>query len=224
MRTIELSADQQRWLLLPPTFPTAEGESAQQWEDRVVDGMREAWRGTLTSEVEPHVRAALRFGCSKILPEDSVTLQFWPAANIANVVVHIGADETVESDLSVPPLDTSLDYVTKPIVTPFEAERLGTGVEVRHVRLAENTDPPLALAGVNYRFASSTGEIVVVAEPTFPALLGLMLEPLREVVRSMWVSSDDSSAGWVRSTIDVSAFSGGTDEWQLDDAVGEEAR
>lgn len=193
---VSLSVDTARWLQLPTLI---EGSpEATQWEDGVIDGMRVAWRGALDSASERIVREALRHGIRQVSPDDSVTLQYWPDASIANAVVHVTASAFAPGESrQLLPL-AELDYATEPVTELFETDALGSGVEARYLANVR-TDPVVTLGGVNYLFANDYGFVAVGVEPTLPAFVGVLLEPLREVVRSIRVI-DDSDGHWQPAT------------------------
>ena len=212
--TVTVSVDRSRWLELPKFFPTREGETAKMWEDVVVRGMREAWNGAMHAPAEHAARTALRFGLSRVRPEDSVTLQFWPTASLVNVVVHVIASVAGSEDLADPvPLAPGV-YATRPIVAPFVSDLLGPGIETRYLRASEGSGP--VLGGLAYFFPGTTGFVYVGVEDTVPRLVGLMLEPVREAVRGIrW--NDEEGASWQAAGVDPSRFT--TDEiWTFDDA------
>jgi hypothetical protein len=214
--SIELYADRSSWLLLPSSFPTAAGELPREWENRVVDEMREAWRGGLRADVEPAVREALRHGLRSVQPNDSITLQYWPTASVANAVVHIVAgDYAPGQERWGVPLDEELGFVTAPVVTAFESPNLGTGVEARYL-VQTDSEPPLTVGGVNHLFEAPDGFVLVTAEPTLPQLVGVMLEPLREVVRSIRATDDTTGAPWQPATADEVLPTPYGDAWNVD--------
>jgi len=178
---LEIDLDDSVWLQLPPAFPTADGESRREWEDRVVDRMRGAWDGALTPDVEPFVRGALEHGLAGIQPEDTVTLQFWPGASIANVVVHIAAGRWPDGErASGLPLDE--DVLRHGVLTePVETANLGEGAAVTFYFETPET-PPVLLAGLGYFFNSPSGFVAVTADPTLPAIFGLLLPHLESLV------------------------------------------
>lgn len=212
--SVSLTVDERFWLNVPHSFPTPAGESAGEWENRVVEGMREAWQGALDEDMEPLVQAALRHGVAQALPEDSVTLQFWPGATIANVVVHIAAGEREPSDGS----DASYDgpFVGAPVREILETDNLGAGVETRALIRIDST-PPSELGVVEFRFLSEEHGVVVGAEPTLPALVAIMLEPLREVVRSIRITGADGQQ-WPPFSAPADALASPRDEWEFGSA------
>ena len=189
---VSLSVDAARWLQLPPLVDGT--PEAAQWEDGVIDGMRAAWNGALDPTSERILREALRNGIRQVSPDDSVTLQFWPDASIANAVVHVtaGAFAPDEPKQLVPLAD--LAYATEPVTALFETDALGSGVEARYLANVQS-DPVITLGGVNYLFANDFGYVAVGVEPTLPAFIGILLEPLRDVVRSIRVI-DDAEGRW----------------------------
>lgn len=193
---VSLSVDTARWLQLPPL--TEGSPEAARWEDGVIDDMRGAWQGNLDSASERIVREALRNGIRQVSPDDSVTLQYWPDASIANAVVHVtaGAFAPEEPRQIVPLAD--LDYATEPVAELFETDALGSGVEARYLANVQS-NPVVTLGGVNYLFANDYGYVAVGVEPTLPAFIGILLEPLRDVVRSIRVI-DDSDGYWEPGT------------------------
>lgn len=195
---IALSADRSVWLELPRFAVGESGDEAARWEDGVIEGMTGAWRGELDPASEVIVREALRNGLRKVSESDSVTLQYWPSASIANAVVHLSAAAFAAGDVrqGIPLAD--IRYATQPIVETFQTESLGVGAEARYLTPIE-AGSSVVLGGVNYLFETDFGYVAVGVEPTLPRLAGLMLEPLREVVRSIRVV-DDAEGEWTRST------------------------
>lgn len=192
---VSLTAERSVWLELPRFAEGASPDVSERWQDAVIDGMRNAWRGELDPASEVVVREALRHGLSKVSDDDSVTLQYWPTASIANAVVHVSAAQFAqgESRLGIPLAD--IPYATQPVTEIFETPFLGRGVEARYLT---PLDPgsSILMGGVNYLFENDFGYVAVGVEPTVPRLLGLMLEPLREVVRSIQVVGD-TAGRWV---------------------------
>lgn len=193
---ISLSVDENVWLKLPKFSPSEPRELAAQWEEGVIDGMRAAWRGELDPRSEVVVREALRNGLRQVSENDAVTLQYWPTASIANAVVHVSAAQFTpgEARLGIPLAD--IRYPTQPITTLFETGSLGSGVEARYLTPLD-ADSSILLGGVNYLFENDFGYVAVGVEPTLPRLVGLLLEPLREVVRSIQVVGD-TAGKWMR--------------------------
>lgn len=209
--SVALSADTRSWLELPQTFPTASGELAQEWEDRVVLGMRDAWKGALNADAEVAVRQALRHGLERVRPEDSVTLQYWPAASVINSVVHVAVNEFGPDDVKqTVPLDDG-PFVVEPHSSEFETETLGTGVESRAL-ISIDTDPPMVVGALNYLFENSVGYVYVGIDPTLPALVGTMLEPLRDIVRSIRVTGTDGEP-WEKCSVDSSKLVARGETW-----------
>lgn len=209
---LSLAAERSTWLELPSSFPTERGELPREWEDRVIAGMREAWRGAMTPPLESVVREALRHGLSRVSEDDSVTLQYWPTASIVNAIVHITAETCDEDSVTMGlPLD-DIDYAVEPATDIFEAPFLGEGIEARYLTPVAS-EPPIVLGGLAYLFEGSTGRVAVAVEPTMPQIIGIMLEPLREVVRSLKVIDDDGE--WRRSTVDESVLVGRGETWPL---------
>lgn len=209
--SVALSADSRSWLELPQSFPTASGELAGEWEDRVVRGMRDAWKGVLNREAEEVVRQALRHGLDRVRPEDSVTLQYWPAASFINAVVHVAVNQFGPDDVKQTiPLDDG-PFVVEPHSSEFETESLGTGVESRAL-ISLDTDPPMVVGAVNYLFENSVGYVYVGIDPTLPSLAGAMLEPLRDVVRSISVTGADGEP-WERCSVDSSQLLPSGESW-----------
>ena len=218
--SVLLYADERAWLALPKSFPTASGQTAAEWENAVLDGMRPLWGDKLTAEAEEAVRQALRHGLTRVLPEDSVTLQYWPTAALANVVVHVVASVFGDGDRpQVVPLDAG-PFPREPVVEAFESEFLGTGVEARYLTTVETT-PPMEFGAVNYLFENETGFVFVGTEPTLPRLVGIMFEPLREVVRSIRVLDDDGIGSWQPAAADAAALGSRGETWNDVPAPGE---
>lgn len=212
--TVQLSVDRSRWLELPKSFPTPAGDSPKEWEDRVIHGMHGAWKEAMDGPAEEAVRTALRFGLSRIRPEDAVTLQFWPTTSIINAVVHVVASVADSADLADPvPLSPGV-YATQPIVDPFLSDSLGPGVETRYLRAFESSGA--VLGGLAYFFPGTNGFVYVGLEDTLPRVAGVTLEPLRELVRGIrW--NDEEGARWQAAGLDPAIFT--TDEsWTFDDA------
>lgn len=178
---LEIDLDASVWLQLPPAFPTAAGETQQQWEDRVVDGLRRGWDGALTPDLEPFVRGALQHGLAGRQPEDTVTLQFWPGASIANVVVHIATGQWPDGERATGlPLDD--DVLRHGVLTePVRTDNLGEGSAVTFYFETPET-PPVLLAGLGYFFNSPSGFVAVTADPTLPSIFGLLLPHLERLV------------------------------------------
>lgn len=217
-------AEQSCWLQLPSSFPTATEQLPREWENEVIAGMRDAWRGKMDPQNEEAAREALRYGLRRVRSDDSVTLQYWPSASIANAVVHVVAREFGPDEKPIGiPLDDDVAYVAAPVVEAFETDFLGTGVEVRYLGASEE-DPQLVLGAAGYLFENSHGFVFVGVDATLPQLLGVMLEPLREVVRSIRVTDDDDGRDWDKAAFDVSAFASTGEEWILNDASGGVAR
>lgn len=196
--SVVLAADERMWLEVPQSFPTAQDVNEHAWEERVLSGMRDAWRGKLTHAVEPVVREALRNALRRRLPEDAVTLQFWPGASLANAIVHVVVGPHPEDG---PRLTVPLDdgpYVVPPVSELFEADFLGTGIESRALHSFE-AEPPAALGTVGYLFTNERGYVFVGTDPTIPGMVGLLIEPLREVVRSIEIVDDEGFGPWPRS-------------------------
>jgi hypothetical protein len=201
--TVRLVADD-RWLAIPSEFPTPEGESAAQWEDRVVSVMRQRWGGDLTPQLEPVVREALRHGVNRVEPDDTLTLQFWPSASFINAIVHIVVGTFEPGDeRRVVPLDGG-PFVTRPQSVLVESETLGTGVESAAL-IALDEEPPVTLGGLNYLFEGPVGYVYVGVDPTFPQLVGLIQAPLREVINTIRVDMEDGRE-WGRATVDEKAL------------------
>jgi hypothetical protein len=212
---VSLSVDQSVWLELPK-FADASPDAPDQWLDGVVDGMRSAWRGELTAEREIVVREALRNGLRQVADDDSVTLQYWPTASIVNAVVHVSAAPFApgEAKSGIPLAD--IPYATQPITESFETDALGVGVEARYLTPLES-DASMLLGGVNYLFENDFGYLAVGVSPTLPRLVGLMLEPLRDVVRSIRVTYDIQGE-WMRCSGPDVALPARGEEWSFDTA------
>ena len=215
---IVVGGQQQNWLYLPPSFPTPDGELPREWENRVIQAMSPAWRGGLHGDREQVVRAALQHGLNQVDEADAITFQFWPNASVANVVVHILAVEGFEAG-SAPssPLDGGLPYATQPVVTTIDADGLGTGLEARYLlRTGEQDD--VLLGGMNLVFSGGFGVVGLFAEPTLPRVLGLMMEPLRELARSIRMLDDEDRpvVGDARAEVGTQYSRG--DEWAFEQA------
>lgn len=208
---VSIDADQRMWLPLPHTFPTADGLSEREWEDGVIEGMRQAWSDDMDELAESMLREALRHGRNQILPEDSVTLQFWPAPDIVNAVVHIifAEDERDSRYIDVPVDDLVMRMGA--VFDVFEAPRLGEGLEARY-RIPAESDDAVDAAGVNYLFRGEHAYVLVILEPTFPEFVALALDPLRDVVRAMEIV-DDPGRRWARTTFDESILARLEERW-----------
>ena len=213
--SVLLYADESQWLQLPKQFPTRAGQSAEEWEDHVIEGMRETWHEPMTPLQETAARAGLRHGLTRVQNEDALTLQFWPMAAPINVVVHVVAGLLANAEVEPIPL-LSGTYASVPVVESFSTESLGEGVEVRY--LMPLGDPPVIVGGINYLFRGPEAFVSVVAEATVPTLTGLLLDPLREVVGSIEIVDDLEIGQWVRSTVDPSILPSRGEPWALSDA------
>ena len=213
---ISLSVDQSFWLELPRFRPGDSLDLAMQWEDGVIGGMKDAWRGELDAGREVIVREALRNGLRKVAENDSVTLQYWPTASIANAVVHVSAAQFApgEARLGIPLSD--IPYATQPVTTIFETETLGRGVEARYLTPID-TGSPVLLGGVNYLFENDFGYVAIGVEPTLPRLIGLMLESLREIVQSIEVVGDPAGQ-WTRCSGPGVELPSRGEQWSFDAA------
>ena len=210
---VSLSVDESGWLQLPQL--SGEGPAAR-WEDGVVERMRGAWQGALDAGSEALVREALRNGLRQVSENDSVTLQYWPTASIANAVVRVSASEFTPEDarLELPLAD--IRYAAQPISSLFETEALGIGVESRYLTPVDD-DSSMLLAGVNYLFENDFGYVAIGVEPTVPWLVGLMLEPLRDVVRSIQVVGD-TAGQWTRCTGPEVELPARGEDWSFESA------
>lgn len=207
---VELEADDRRWLAIPSAFPTDTGLDHQAWEDQVVRGMRTTWDAASATLPEDAVRQALRLAVGGV-GDDSITLQFWPAASVANVIVHVAVREFAPGEPTrVLPLDDA-PYVVEPVSTVIESDHLGTGVESRFL-VGVDAEPPLSLGAVNFLFENDRGHVFVGTDATLPGLIGLMLEPLRAVVRTIRVH-DDEIGPWRRATVDPGAIPARGEFW-----------
>jgi hypothetical protein len=205
-----MQADQRYWLELP-RFADDDSSQKAQWQDAVLERMKIAWQGAMNDQDQAVLREAIANGLRRILPEDVVTVQYWPNASIANAIVHVTAAEFVQDDdRNVVPL-IDMPYATRPITEVFEAEHLGAGIEARYLTPVEG-EPGLLLGGVNYLFANDFGFIAVGMEPTLPALLGVAIESLRELVRSIRVIDDPDNA-WQRCAADLSGVLSRGEQW-----------
>jgi hypothetical protein len=214
--SIRITADPSRWLPLPSVFPTALDADEDAWVARILEGMRERWGDEWTPDAEQAVPQALRFGRSKIHPEDSITLQFWPTTSLANVVVHLAARvrDADEPRLRIP--FDERETIVPPVIDAFPSAHLGIGVELRHLERID-TEPPMELGGISYLFENDTRSVLVVADPTLPILVGVMLDPLRAVVRSLHVVDDEGDGPWQPATIDESVLSESAEQWPMPD-------
>jgi len=206
---ISLNVDPARWLALPRL--SEDSAEARQWEDTVIDGMKAAWQGALDSPSEPFIREALRNGLRHVSEDDSVTLQYWPDASIVNAIVHIAAAPFApgEPRQGVPLAD--IHYFTQPVTSVFETDALGSGVEALYLTTVHEQSP-IKAGGVNYLFQNDFGFVAVGVEPTLPGLIGIMLEPLREVVRDIHVV-DDAEGNWQPATVDEAALLSRGEQW-----------
>tara|TARA_R110002051_G_scaffold71457_2_gene128874 strand:+ start:24737 stop:25411 length:675 start_codon:yes stop_codon:yes gene_type:complete len=209
---ISLNVDTSRWLELPRLVDGS--EEARQWEEAVLADMKVAWRGALDAPSEPFVREALRNGLRRVSDDDSVTLQYWPDASIVNAIVHVSAAPFAPDEpRQVVPLADML-FVTQPVVEMFDTAHLGDGVEARYLTTI-GEQPPIRVAGVNYLFQNEFGYVAVGVEPTLPSLVGILLEPLREVVRGIQII-DDAEGNWQRASVDESTLPHRGEEWNVD--------
>jgi hypothetical protein len=223
---ILLYTDSRSWLQLPDSFPTAQGELPREWENRVIDAMREVWTDGMDNAAEQTQREALRHGLSRVRPEDAITLQYWPTASVVNAIVHVAGREFGPGEQRAGvPLDDTVQYVTAPALSTFEANGLGSGVEARYL-IPAGANNEFVLGGVNYLFENERGAVLVSVEPTLPKLIGLMLEPLREVVRSIRVTEDGDtdSAAWDRATVDDAVVAPYGDTWNIGAAADSQER
>ncbi|MGK2933082.1 MAG: hypothetical protein ACSLFD_10005 [Solirubrobacterales bacterium] len=216
--TVQLSYDDSKWLQLPDSFPTEVGETQQVWEDRIIVGMREAWDQQMSREQELMARGGLQHGVERVQPDDSITLQFWPMTAPVNVVVHVMAGVLADGEsIDAVPIESGT-YVGAPVIAPFSTDLLGDGLEVRYLAAIES-DQPLAFGGINYLFRNDNAYVMVVAEATLPLLVGLLLEPLRDVIRTIHVS-DLANGSWQPATLDpkvLTSISVG-ESWTVDQA------
>lgn len=209
---ISLDVDPSRWLHLP-RFEEDSAE-ARQWEDTVIQGMKTAWHGTLDAQGELVVREALRHGLRQVSEDDAVTLQYWPDTSIINAIVHVAASPFEPGDdRNVSPL-IDIPYVSQPVTSVFESDGLGAGFEVRYLTTVGG-DSNVRAGGVNYLFQNDFGFVAVGVTPTLPGLIGIMLEPLREVVRSIRVV-DDAEGNWHRASVDASRVEPRGEDWLVD--------
>lgn len=206
---LSMQADERYWLELP-RFADEQSERAEQWRDGVLERMKVAWQGAMNADDEAVLREALANGLRRILPEDVVTLQFWPNASIVNAVVHVTAAPFAPDEHRAGAL-VDIPFTTRPVSEPFEAAHLGSGTEARYLTPVE-AQPGLSLGGVNYLFTNDFGYIAVGMEPTLPPVVGVAIEPLRELVRSIRVI-DDPDTAWQRCTIDPATVPARGEEW-----------
>ncbi|CAN5139464.1 hypothetical protein BH09ACT3_BH09ACT3_06820 [soil metagenome] len=214
--SIQLSYEDSKWLEVPRSFPTATDETQQAWEDRIILGMRQTW--DMSHDQELMARGGLKHGVERVQPEDSITLQFWPLAAPANVIVHVTVGVLAEGEqMDAVPLQSGT-YVGVPVIDPFTTSSLGDGLEVRYLAAIES-DTPLALGGINYLFRNESAYVTVVAEATLPMLVGLLLEPLREVVRSIQVT-DVAGGRWEPATLDPTVITSisSKERWTIDES------
>lgn len=214
---ISLNVDTSRWLGLPRV--DADSSEAVAWADDVIAGMKSAWGDKLSSQTEPVVREALRHGLRQISENDSVTLQFWPNTTIANAVVHISASPFADGEKPQALPGVELDYVGQPVVELFGTDNLGMGTETRYL-IEVGSAPSVRLGGVHYVFQNDYGFIAVLVEPTLPELIGVMLESLRDVVRTIRVI-DDAAGDWSPATVDEAALPSRGEAWLASETAGE---
>jgi hypothetical protein len=61
-------------------------------------------------------------------------------------------------------------------------------------------------------FSSDSGMIVIGVEPTLPQLIGVLLEPLRELVRGMRIVDDDGEQ-WTPAVVVPTTLGDRGEEW-----------
>lgn len=214
--SIELFPDDRFWLHLPPAFPAGGHGDAAAWEDAVLSRMRDAWPSPIDADTETALRAALRHGRDRILPEDSVTLQFWPGAAVLNAVVHViwgRFDE--ESPRPAALLEEVDDAIAEPVLAEVESTHLGAGVEARYLRRLESPTP-FVVGGLTRLYSSDTHYVAVVVDATLPQLIGLLADPLAELLDTLRVVvDDDGEAFWRRSLVPAGAVPESGEAWPV---------
>ncbi|MBH0008880.1 MULTISPECIES: hypothetical protein [unclassified Salinibacterium] len=206
---ISVDVDTASWLELP-RFDEGAPE-ASTWEDDVVEGMKKAWRGALDASSEHFVREALRHGLRRVSDDDSVTLQYWPDASIVNAIVHIVASPFAPGEERMLQPLADMPYVTEPVAVAFETDALGVGIEARYLTTVGETST-IRAGGVNYLFQNDYGFVAIGVDATLPSLIGILLDPLREIVRNIRVV-DDIETNWNFATISDSDLSPRGEDW-----------
>lgn len=145
----------------------------------------------MDAETEEVVRGILRGALSRVSALDAATLQFWPGPSYVNALVRIRAGRNLDEPLRpVPDLPSGdAQFASMPAVSAIDSP-LGHGSEARYT-VGTPTKPDVVLGGVRYLFQSAHHFVLVEAEPTLPALIAIMLEPLRALVAGLWINDDD---------------------------------
>lgn len=195
---IAADIDEGSWLVVPPSFPTVDGRTREEFEQDFVRRVAE----TAGEEWEPEhaflAEAAIRRAVDAVDPGDTLTLLFWPGHGLATAVVHlqVGARRPGEDPIPLEehaPGGAAIDVYSTP--------HLGDGVIVRPYA---TSDTGVTMGSVYYLVQSESGHLLLWSQPTIPALVALLLPELCALVDSLRVEFDDATT-WVQPVLDPDA-------------------
>lgn len=181
---VEFAVQDEWWSVLPPEFPTTDGMSEEQWFGDFLTIYANAF-GEPDGEVRAELARIVADARDRIQPDDAATILFRPLMAPVNSVAHIQLFEVGDADVSVQiehALIPEVDLALAPIVGSFESDGLGLGTKAAFLAEKRPGDAT-PLGGLTYAFARDGHVVRVYTEPVNPSILGLMEDPLDEIVR-----------------------------------------
>jgi hypothetical protein len=189
---IEMQLPHGAWSGLPRQFPTATGQSADEWFEELARAYSTD-RGGLTADQVGGLRDMVGEARAQISDRDVATLLFRPVGAPVTAVVHVqlAAAEADSRDAITHALLPDVPMALPPKIEPIEHATFGTGH--KGTFLSGELHDDRAVGGTSYAFAADGIVVHVFTGPLPPFVLGLIEDPLDEVVASMRLLDDGTA-------------------------------
>ena len=167
-------------------MPALDGDDdAQDWVAARTDGLRTAFGGRWTPELEQVVPALLTAGLDRRSADDLLSWQVWPGAMPVFATVHA----RIVASAAIPDWRSS-----GASVAPFESATLGPGGQVSGTASLDDVRPGTTAAFVIHAFDDGESTVVVSVEPTLAEVLALSMTGLAGLIDRIEVERPDGSA------------------------------
>lgn len=186
---LEVDVDDRFWAQIPSRFPSDGFPDAVAWEDAIVARYEATRAGLATPAESEDARRVARHAREQLEPTAAFGLLFWPAPVPAAISVQVdlvppgtGAGRMAATLLDGVPL------AERPVISDVIVPGFGEGVSARFLASAGSRDEP-AVAGIGYLVAGPSCVVRFMSQPATSTLIGLLQDPLDEVVRTIRVTT-----------------------------------
>ena len=178
---IEVDADERYWAQVPAGFPWGGYADAGEWVRGIQSRYRSVRPAAAADELEA-VRALAQTALADLGPSAAFGLLFMPAPAPVGALVRV---DVAHADANVDPrvqLLGSTPLSVEPDFVDLEVPGVGRGISARFLIAGPGEPTP---AGIGYLIEASGGVVRLLAAPISTTMVGLIDQPLREVVDTL---------------------------------------